>query len=82
MSAPIRILVADDHPIVRDGLVAILSAQSSFEVVGEASDGVETLRQVVERKPDVVLLDLEMPRMDGVEVLQRLRQSGSSARVT
>ena len=81
MSAPIRILVADDHPIVRDGLVAILSAQSSFEVVGEASDGVETLRQVVERKPDVVLLDLEMPRMDGVEVLQRLRQSGSSARV-
>ena len=81
MSEPIRILVADDHPIVRDGLVAILSAQPSFEVVGEAGDGVETLRRVVERRPDVVLLDLEMPRMDGVEVLQRLRQSGSNARV-
>ena len=81
MSAPIRILVADDHPIVRDGLVAILSAHPGFEVVGEAGDGVETLRHVVERRPDVVLLDLEMPTMDGVEVLQRLRQSGSSARV-
>lgn len=81
MSAPIRILVADDHPIVRDGLVAILSAHPGFEVVGEAGDGAETLQRVVERRPDVVLLDLEMPEMDGVEVLQRLRQNGSSARV-
>jgi DNA-binding NarL/FixJ family response regulator len=81
MNAPIRILVADDHPIVRDGLVAILSAQPDFEVVGEAGDGAETLRTVTERRPDVVLLDLEMPEMDGVEVLQRLRQRGASARV-
>ncbi|RIK38922.1 MAG: DNA-binding response regulator [Chloroflexi bacterium] len=68
----IRILVADDHPIVRDGLVAVLSTQAEFAVIGTAGDGEEVLRQVRTHTPDVLLLDLEMPRLDGVETLRRL----------
>lgn len=77
---PIRILVADDHPIVREGLVAILSTQPDFEVAGEAGDGEEVVRQVAALRPDVVLLDLEMPGVDGVEALRRLRASGAEVR--
>lgn len=73
MTDPIRILVADDHPIVRDGLIAILGTQPDLLVVGEASTGAEVVRQVAQLKPDVVLLDLEMPDTDGVEALRRLR---------
>jgi DNA-binding NarL/FixJ family response regulator len=73
MAELIRILVADDHPIVRDGLVAILSTQSDFQVVGEAATGEEVVRQVEGLHPDVILLDLEMPEMDGVEALRRIR---------
>jgi DNA-binding NarL/FixJ family response regulator len=72
MSDLIRILVVDDHPIVRDGLVAILSTQPDFEVVGEAGHGEEALAQIVAHKPDVMLLDLEMPVLDGVATLERL----------
>ena len=77
----IRILVADDHPIVRDGLVAILSTQADFEVVGEAADGAEAVRQVQTLTPDVMLLDLGMPELDGVEVLKRLRAESAATRV-
>ena len=80
MSEPIRILVVDDHPVVRDGLAAMLNTQSDFEVVGEASDGEEALRKVADSDPDVLLLDLEMPGVDGIETLQRLRQSKARAR--
>ena len=80
MSEPIRILVVDDHPVVRDGLAAMLNTQSDFEVVGEASDGEEALQRVADRDPDVLLLDLEMPGVDGIETLQRLRQSKARAR--
>ena len=73
---PIRILIADDHPIVRDGLTAVLSTQLDFEIVGAAGDGEETLRQVAALRPDVLLLDLEMPRLDGVETLRRLAADG------
>jgi DNA-binding NarL/FixJ family response regulator len=69
----IRILIADDHPVVQDGLVAVLSTQPDFEVVGLAVTGVEVLHMVSEVETDIVLLDLEMPEMDGVEVLQRLK---------
>lgn len=80
MTTPIRILVADDHPVVRDGLIAILSTQADFEIVGKASNGLETLQQVVAVKPDVLLLDLEMPELDGVETLRRLRETHASVR--
>jgi DNA-binding NarL/FixJ family response regulator len=81
MSTPIRIVVADDHPVVRDGLVAILSTQTDFDVVGETGTGEETVRRIGELAPDVLLLDLEMPEMDGVQVLQRLREQGARTRV-
>lgn len=70
----IRILVVDDHPIVRDGLVAVLATQADFEVVGEASDGRQALHQLETLRPDVLLLDLEMPGLDGVGVLHWLRE--------
>jgi DNA-binding NarL/FixJ family response regulator len=80
MSNPIRILVADDHPVVRDGLVAILSTQPDFEVVGEAGNGAEAVERAMTLQPDVMLLDLEMPELDGVEVLRRLAQSNPEVR--
>ncbi len=73
MPDTIRILVADDHPVVRDGLVAILETQPDFDVVGEASNGKEAIELSKQLEPDVLLLDLEMPEMDGVESLQALR---------
>lgn len=77
----IYILVVDDHPVVRDGLVAILSTQSDFAVVGEAATGAEALAQVAALQPDVVLLDLEMPELDGVEALRQIRQQHANVRV-
>jgi DNA-binding NarL/FixJ family response regulator len=76
----VRILVADDHPMLREGLVAVLSTQPDFDVVGEASDGSEVVRLAERLEPDVILLDLEMPRADGVEALEMLREAGSEAR--
>jgi DNA-binding NarL/FixJ family response regulator len=81
MTEPIRILVADDHPVVRDGLVAILSTQPDFDVVGEAGTGDDVVRQVAALRPDVVLLDLEMPGMDGVDALRALRARNDRVRV-
>lgn len=69
----INLLIVDDHPVVRDGLVAILSTQSDFHIAGEAASGPEALALVEKEQPDVLLLDLEMPGMDGVEVIRRLR---------
>jgi DNA-binding NarL/FixJ family response regulator len=81
MSESIRILVVDDHPIVRDGLVAILTTQSDFEVVGEAPNGNEAVERARLLHPDLLLLDLEMPGIDGVEVIRRLRESMPEIRV-
>ncbi|HET9112183.1 MAG TPA: response regulator transcription factor [Ktedonobacterales bacterium] len=80
MSAAIRILVADDHPIVRDGLVAVLNTQPDFTVIGEAGTGAEVVRRVAELAPDVLLLDLEMPEGDGVEALQFIQAQGATTR--
>ena len=79
-SLPIRILVADDHPIVRDGLVAVLNTQPDFEVVGEAADGRQMVEQTLVLRPDVILLDLEMPEVDGVQALDQLRKLGQAVR--
>ena len=71
--AQVRIVIADDHPVVRDGLAAILSTQADFAVIGEAQDADSTLAQVAHLQPDVLLLDLEMPGMDGLVALQQIR---------
>lgn len=76
----ISILLADDHPMLREGLAAVLSTQPDFEVVGEAATGPETVRAVASLEPDVVLLDLEMPELDGVETLERLKERGIQTR--
>jgi DNA-binding NarL/FixJ family response regulator len=81
MTPSIRILVADDHPVVRDGLVAILSTQPDFEVVGEAAGGAEVLQQVAALAPDVLLLDLAMPGLDGLEALRQLQANQAAVRV-
>jgi two-component system, NarL family, response regulator YdfI len=73
MSAPIRILVADDHLIIRQGLRLILETQEGFEMVGEAADGAEAINLCDELKPDVVLMDLRMPGMDGLTAIEQLR---------
>lgn len=77
----IRIAVADDHPVVRDGLIAMLETQPGFEVVGQAGSGTEAVALVERTNPDVLLLDLAMPGLDGVGVLRRLREIGSATRV-
>ena len=76
----IRILVADDHPVVREGLIAMLSTQADFEIVGEAAHGEEVVQKAKALRPDVVLLDLEMPKMDGVEALRQLRETAPEVR--
>ena len=76
----IRILVADDHPMLREGLVAVLSTQPDFDIIGEAADGAEVMRLAEALRPDVILLDLEMPDVDGVAALEGLRGAVSAAR--
>ena len=76
----IRIILADDHAIFRDGLRRLLATQPDFEVVGEASDGKEAIALAAELKPDVLLLDLAMPRVPGMEVLRELSREETPVR--
>ena len=68
----VRIVLADDHPIVREGLRTVLETQTDFEVVAEAANGEEAIQLVAKFHPDILLLDLEMPLVDGVEAIRRL----------
>ena len=79
--ARVRIVIADDHPIVRDGLKKLLQLEDDFEVVGEAGDGREALEKVQTLDPDVLLLDLRMPNMDGLAALQVVQQTNKRTRV-
>lgn len=76
----IRVLVVDDHPVVRHGLLALLRYEPEFEIAGAAADGEEAVAAVLEHKPDVVLLDLRLPRLSGVEVMMQARAKGSTSR--
>lgn len=77
----IRVVIADDHQVVREGLVFLLSAEPGIEVAGEAADGIAALRAIRELEPDVVLLDLFMPNLDGMAVLAAMRTEDLTARV-
>jgi DNA-binding NarL/FixJ family response regulator len=79
--APIRLLIADDHPVVRDGLSGMFAADPDFEVAGEAADGSQALRLAEAVRPDVILMDLRMPGMDGVTAIGELSRRGNPARV-
>ena len=76
----IRVLVIEDHPVVRQGLVALLSNASDIEVVGSAADGLEGMQVFGSVRPDVTLIDLKMPRLGGVEAIQRMRREWPDAR--
>lgn len=73
MTAPIRLLIADDHLIVREGLRLILETEPGFELIGEARDGAEAIQLANELHPDVILMDLRMPGVDGLTAIERLR---------
>jgi DNA-binding NarL/FixJ family response regulator len=77
----IRILIADDHAVVREGLRAFLELQDGLEVVGEAADGEQALEAAARLAPDVILMDLVMPRLDGVGAMQQLRRRAPETRV-
>ncbi|MFQ5613277.1 MAG: response regulator [Anaerolineae bacterium] len=81
MTGPIRILLADDHAVLRAGLKALLNTEPDMQVVGEAGDGRQCVRAAADLKPDVILLDLNMPHCNGLEALTQLRQRTPNSRV-
>jgi len=78
---PTTIVVADDHKIVREGLVKLLETRSDFQVIGEASDGEEAVQMVLEKQPDVVLMDIWMPRLSGIDATRRIGKKGLPAKI-
>jgi len=80
-SAPIRVLIADGHPIVLEGLRSVLGQLPTLQLVGEASDGMEAIEKTVSLDPDVVLMELKLPRVDGLTVLRSIQARASRSRV-
>ena len=78
---PIRILIADDHALLRQGIRNFLSLESDFEIIGEAADGEETIRRASELRPDILLLDINMPKGNGIEVAARLKETHPEIRI-
>lgn len=81
MNGTVKVLISDDHPVVRAGLRGMLSGEPDFEVVGEAVNGIEAVRQTGALGPDVVLMDLRMPGMDGVEAIDRIHTDYPETRI-
>ena len=81
MTAPLRVFLADDHALFRDGLRALLQRHGGVEIVGEAGDGQEALAEIERTRPDVVVMDIAMPHLNGLEVTRRLRKRMPSLRV-
>ncbi|GBG56399.1 response regulator transcription factor [bacterium BFN5] len=77
----IRIIIADDHAVLRSGLKALLSYTPQFDVIGEAGDGLTAIKMVEENNPDILILDLSMPGMNGVECIKEIRSRGLSCRI-
>lgn len=81
MNETIRILIADDHALVRKGLITLITSESGFEVVGEAADGIEVVQKARSLKPDVILLDMIMPRQNGLEAIEQIKCENPEARI-
>ena len=81
MNSPIRVLIADDHQIVRKGIRALLATKHDIQVVGEASDGLEAVAQTLNLHPDVVLMDLMMPKMDGIQATKEITARQPETRI-
>ncbi len=81
MTSPIRVLIADDHLVVRTGLCALLALEPEIAVVGEARDGMEAVTEAARLQPDVILMDLVMPRMDGIAAIEQIMTRQPAARI-
>ena len=81
MKRKIRVIVADDHPIFRGGLKQIIEEEEGIEIIGEAGDGQKALEMIIEKNPDIAILDIDMPKKTGFEVLKELKKSDNSVKI-